>query len=129
MNQRTNHAWSMPEEGDLHQCTWMAFGASEKIWGTRLIDQVREDLAILAETVAEFEPVRICVRPDERELAKEYFESTSNIEFIACPLNDLWIRDYGAVFVTNRLGEKSAVDFNFNGWGEKQSFAQDAMVA
>ena len=39
------------------------------------------------------------------------------------------MRDTGPVFVVNEKGEKAGVDFNFNGWGEKQTFSRDAKVA
>ncbi len=39
------------------------------------------------------------------------------------------MRDTGPVFVIDERGKKAAVGFNFNGWGEKQPFAQDAEVA
>ena len=29
--------WFMPDEGDPHQRTWMAFGVSKKIWGSKLL--------------------------------------------------------------------------------------------
>lgn len=122
-------AWFMPEEGDPHECTWMSFGASSEIWGRKLIDEVRRNLATVAQAIAKFEPVVMCVRPKELELAKSYFGSLKNIRFVECPLNDLWIRDFGAVYVLNEAGDKAAVDFNFNGWGEKQDFEHDARVA
>lgn len=124
-----DNLWLMPEEGEPHERTWMAFGASEKIWGKDLIDEVRRNLATIAQTIARFEPVVICVRENEHELAKQYFSDLQNIDWLVCPLNDLWIRDFGAVFVVNESGEKAAVDFNFNGWGEKQNYKNDAQVA
>jgi len=121
--------WAMPDEGEHHERTWMAFGVSEEVWGRRLADEVRKNLAIVAEAIAEFEPVVMCVREEEQELAKDYFTDLTNIELFICPLNDLWIRDYGAVFVRNGSGTLAAVDFNFNGWGEKQDFDDDSEVA
>jgi agmatine deiminase len=121
--------WLMPEEGDPHERTWMSFGATEEIWGRKLIGEVRKNLATVAQAIARFEPVVMCVRPTELELAKKQFSSLANIEFVDCPLNDLWIRDSGAVYVLNEAGEKAAVNFNFNGWGEKQEFKSDARVA
>ncbi|MEM7473733.1 MAG: agmatine deiminase family protein [Planctomycetota bacterium] len=121
--------WRMPEESDRHLRTWMAFGARREVWGRRLLPRVREDLAKVASAIAEFEPVTLCVRPNERKLVEEYFEEGEDIEFFEVQLNDLWIRDYGAVFVVGSEGRQAAVDFNFNGWGEKQSFASDANVA
>lgn len=124
-----NNDWFMPEEGDPHECTWMSFGASQKIWGRKLIDEVRQNLATVAQTIARFEPVVMCVRPEELKLAKSYFKDLTDIEFVECRLNDLWIRDHGAVFVLNESGERAAIDFNFNGWGEKQDYEDDAQVA
>jgi agmatine deiminase len=39
------------------------------------------------------------------------------------------MRDIGPVSVVNEDGEKAAVDFNFNGWGNKQYHDRDAEVA
>lgn len=121
--------WYMPEEGDPHERTWMSFGASEQVWGKRLIDEVRKNLALVAQTIGRFEPVIVCVRAREQEIAKKYFTEMHNIELLVSPLDDLWIRDFGAVYVVNEQGNKAAVDFNFNGWGEKQDFENDAQVA
>ncbi len=124
-----NEPWLMPEEGDPHLRTWMSFGASQNIWGKKLHDEVRKNLATIAKTIASFEPVHLCVRPHERELAKQFFDDLTNIEFFECALDDLWIRDYGAVYVRAKSGKKAAVDFNFNGWGKKQQHQNDAKVA
>ncbi|MEM7783022.1 MAG: agmatine deiminase family protein [Planctomycetota bacterium] len=124
-----NRSWRMPDENATHDRTWMAFGASQKIWGRKLIGEVRKNLATIAQTIAKFEPVVMCVRPEQTELAKSFFETLDNIEFMTCELNDLWIRDYGAVYVVNESGNKAAVNFNFNGWGEKQESKKDARIA
>lgn len=121
--------WLMPEENEPHKRTWMSFGASANIWGRDLVEQVRMDLATIAQTIARYEPVMICVRERELERAKEYFTETENIDWFVCPLDDIWIRDYGAVYVANQAGERAAVDFNFNGWGEKQRHGRDKKVA
>lgn len=126
---QVNSTWLMPEEADPHQRTWMAFGASKAIWGKELIKEVRKNLATIAQTIARFEPVTLLVREREIELAQGFFTHFENIEFVVHPLNDLWIRDFGAVYVINSDGQKAAVDFNFNGWGEKQVFEDDALVA
>ncbi len=119
--------WYMPDESAPHQRTWMAFGASERIWGKRLLPEVQRNLAEIANTIATFEPVSLLVRPSE--LAQVRSLVRANVDLVPCPLDDLWIRDTGPVFVINNQGEKAGVDFNFNGWGEKQSFVQDQNVA
>ncbi|MFD8494718.1 agmatine/peptidylarginine deiminase [Amycolatopsis sp. NPDC059657] len=114
----------MPDEGDPHRRTWMAFGASERIWGARALPQVRRDLVTIANSIARFEPVSMLVRPGELEVAKTLVGP--NVELVAAEIDDLWMRDTGPVFVR---GAKAGVDFNFNGWGGKQEHRKDATVA
>ena len=118
--------WRMPEEGEPHLRTWMAFGATEKIWGPDLLPEVRRNLATIAQTIARFEPVSMLVRPDDLELARELLGPT--VELVEAPLDDLWMRDTGPVFVEAN-GARAGIDFNFNGWGGKQTHARDAKVA
>lgn len=119
--------WRMPDEADAHRRTWMSFGASVRIWGERLLPTVHENLGLIAATIAEFEPVSMLVRPKEMKLAREV--CGNKVQLVACPVDDLWIRDSGCVFVTTSEGDRAAVDFNFNGWGGKQTHAADRAVA
>ncbi len=125
MNTRKNIGF-MPDEGEPHHRTWMAFGASQKIWGRQLLPEVQRNLANIALTIAEYEPVSMLVRSSDIAIAKRLMGS--KVELITCPLDDLWMRDIGPVFIVTKQGEKQAIDFNFNGWGEKQAFDNDAKV-
>lgn len=121
------NAWFMPDESDPHLRTWMAFGASHKIWGKKLLPEVQRNLATIALTIAKYEPVSMLVRQADLPVAQRLMGD--KVELIVCPLDDLWMRDTGPVFVVTENGDKSAVDFNFNGWGEKQDFDHDSKVA
>jgi agmatine deiminase len=119
----------MPDEGAGHIATWMAFGPSEAIWGKRLLPVVRENLAAIANTIARYEPVKMLVREEEYDIAARLCDPA--VTLIPHPIDDLWMRDTGPVFV-RRQGEGAslgAVDFNFNGWGDKQVHDNDATVA
>ena len=70
--------WVMPEEGDPHNRTWMAFGASEAIWGAALLPEVQRNLATIAQTIAQFEPVSMLVRFEELDLARSLVAHRSN---------------------------------------------------
>ncbi len=124
---KAGNGWIMPDEGVPHKRTWMAFGAHRDIWGARLLPEVQRNLALIARSIARFEPVSMLVREEDYSTARKLVGV--DIELIRCPLDDLWLRDTGPVFVRNASGEKAAVDFNFNGWGEKQDFERDAKVA
>lgn len=117
----------MPDEAGPHARTWMAWGASEAIWGRKLLPEVRRNLATLANTIARYEPVSLLVRPNELALAKTLV--AGNVTLVPCPLNDLWVRDTGPTFVHRANSQLGAVDFNFNGWGRKQAHETDKHVA
>lgn len=125
-DQDDERTWRMPEEGDPHKRTWMAFGASEAIWGAALLPEVQRNLAGIAQTIAQFEPVSMLVRSEDLDLARGLVGPS--VELIEAPLDDLWMRDTGPVFVKGN-GTKAGVNFNFNGWGEKQDYDDDAGVA
>lgn len=119
--------WFMPDEGEPHNRTWMVFCASNDIWNRTLVPEVQRNLANIALTIATYEPVSMLVRQSDLVVAKRLMGS--KVELIVCPVDDLWIRDTGPVFVVTESGEKKAIDFNFNGWGEKQEYYYDVKVA
>lgn len=127
-----DNAWFMPDESAPHRCTWMAFGADERIWGRTLLPRVREDLARIARAIARYEPVFLLARERETALARRLIGKDlvgEGVELIVSPLDDLWIRDTGPVFLVDGQGGKAALDLNFNGWGYKQAHRKDAQVA
>lgn len=127
MAEEADKMWRMPEEGEPHAATWMAFGPSTEIWGKRLRPVVQQNLAEIAKAIAAHEPVNMLVRENERDLAARLCGPSVNL--VVQPLDDLWMRDTGPVFVKGTAGQLGGVGFNFNGWGDKQAHARDARVA
>ncbi len=122
----------MPDEGDPHERMWMGFTSSNSIWGSDLAG-VQLDLMRIADAIAAFEPVSMLVETSARARAESLRTQATNaarIQLVSASLDDLWLRDTGPCFV-RRVGARDlqAVDFNFNGWGRKQSHAKDATVA
>ncbi|MBI3230998.1 MAG: agmatine deiminase family protein [Burkholderiales bacterium] len=119
--------WRMPDEAEPHLATWMAFGARRSIWGSDLLRPVQDALARIANTIVDFEPVNMLVGSQDLALARSKLSAQVNL--IVADVDDLWMRDTGPVFVKNSKGEQAGVNFNFNGWGNKQSHSKDAGVA
>ncbi|MEV7186919.1 agmatine deiminase family protein [Kitasatospora sp. NPDC093102] len=117
--------WAMPAESDPHTRTFMAWPALEEVWGDQL-PGVRQDIAGLAQAIAGFEPVVLLARPDQADQARQ--ACGSSVEVLELMVDDLWVRDTGPTFVTGPQG-LAGVDFNFNGWGDKQTHANDGQVA
>ena len=121
------NSWRMPDEGEPHAATWLAFAASEAIWGRKLLAGARDSQARIAEAIAGYETVNMLVREQDYDLAYRLCGAAANL--VVAPLDDLWLRDSGPVFVEDAQGQRAAIDFNFNGWGNKQTHANDARVA
>ena len=122
-----NDVLRMPDESEPHSRTWMGFGASEAIWGKTLLPVVRRNLALIANTIAKYEPVSMLVRANEIDIAKGLMGK--GVTLVEASLDDFWLRDTGPVFVLNQQNVKAGIKFNFNGWGSKQNHAADANVA
>ncbi len=118
--------WFMPSEQGPHKRCWMAWPARKDIWEEQL-DDVRRDIARLAQTVAQYEPVSMLAEPDQVAQATQL--CGSSVSVLAMRVDDTWFRDSGPIFLTNGHGEIAGSVFNFNGWGNKQTHARDEKIA
>ncbi|MEU2241252.1 agmatine deiminase family protein [Streptomyces sp. NPDC018338] len=114
----------MPAEWESHARTFMSWPALASVWEDDL-PFVREDIARIARAISEYEPVVMMARPDQRAAAQK--ACGSEVEVIDLPVDDLWARDTVPVFIEED-GKVAGVDFNFNGWGDKQVHDNDALV-
>ncbi|KAL4512790.1 hypothetical protein ABPG72_017475 [Tetrahymena utriculariae] len=125
----------MPHEGVFHRRTWMGFPSDSQIWGKSL-KGVQQDIIYLAKTISKYEPVNLIVDSENiRKLVESLLSnikivSQLNLNLVVYPIDDLWLRDTGATFVFDTQNKKvKAVDFNFNGWGNKQKHNKDQKIA
>jgi agmatine deiminase len=119
--------FSVPLDTRRHRRTWMAWPDSSAIWGNQL-HGVQGNIALIATTIAEHEPVVMLANP--RSVAEANHACRGMVNVIGrIPVDDCWMRDMGPVFRTNGVGDLDAIGLNFNGWGGKQTHAKDALVA
>ncbi|MFI6158131.1 agmatine deiminase family protein [Kitasatospora sp. NPDC051170] len=112
-------------EWEKHERTFMAWPASENVWGEQLA-AVRKDIASVARAIGEREPLVLLVRPGQEDSARNACGGAVQLQSV--PVDDLWARDTVPVFVEEG-GKVKGVDFNFNGWGGKQQRGNDSKVA
>ncbi len=118
----------LPLESDPHERTFMQWPAMQSIYGSQNdLDAVREKIALIASTIAKFEPVVLLVKPDQAEDAKAWVKN--GVEVWPLPVQDLWCRDSGPTLVVNSEGELALSELGFNGWGGKQEHEDDSQVA
>ncbi len=112
-----------------HARTWMSWPSRTDIWGRRRLRGVQQDIALIARTIARFEPVVICA-PDDYTATEARTACGPAVTVLdSVPTDDLWMRDIAPVFRRDGHGGLDAVGLNFNGWGRKQRHDDDAEVA
>ncbi|MEU9131610.1 agmatine deiminase family protein [Kitasatospora sp. NPDC048540] len=120
--------WWVPADDVPHARTWMSWPSRKSVWGRQLAG-VQQDIALIARTIAQFEPVVLCA-PDADTAADARARCGPGVTVTeAVATDDLWMRDTAPVFRRDGYGGLDAVGLNFNGWGNKQTHAYDAEVA
>ena len=116
----------MPAEWEPHRGCFMAWPRNGEAWG-RTLEEVRRDYAAVAQAISRFEPVIMIVDPEQQAEARR--QLSAEIELLALPFDEPWMRDMGPSFVKRADGAVAAVSWRFNGWGGySPSFELDAHV-
>jgi agmatine deiminase len=118
----------LPAETAPHERTVMCWPARPELYG-ELMAAAEHAHASVARTIAGFEPVTMVAAPGSGAAAAQQCGET--IEVVELPIDDSWFRDTGPIYVVSPDGAcRVAVDWVFNGWGEKYPpWDQDDAVA
>ena len=123
----------MPPEWYPHECCWMQWPTETfpsdvtPSWSHFDLNKGRIAWANVANTISQFETLKMIIHPDDRESAINLLNN--NVEILELPINDAWCRDSGAIFLLNNKNELGGVDSDFNCWGYKENFELDDKVA
>lgn len=106
--------YRMPGEFEEQSGVWMLWPQRPDNWrgGAKPAQQAFADVA---RAIARFEPVTVCVNPDQFQNARARLPE--DIRVVEMTSNDAWVRDCGPTFVKNDQGDLRAVDWTFNAWG------------
>jgi agmatine deiminase len=119
----------MPAETAPHERTLMAWPTETRrdaLWGEQT-EAARHDYAQIATAISRFEPVMVVADPSDAEHAGAMLGE--QVDVVALPIDDSWLRDSGPIFVFAGDGERRAVHFRFNGWGGKYDpVSRDAAI-
>jgi len=101
--------------------------AETGLWGDADLSGARAVYGEIAGTMVRYEPVTMIAAPEDAEFAAKC--CGPEVDVVALPLDDSWIRDAGPIIVVDPCGVRVALHFRFNAWGEKWlSYAADAAV-
>lgn len=122
----------MPVERGPHAATWTSWPQDDDLWDGRL-EGVRKEMASLVAAIARFEPVVVNVADDGAEAdARRRLDrlgvAGGAVRFHRVPLDDVWLRDNGPLFVLDAGGRLAATDWRFDAWGGKYAWRRDDRV-
>lgn len=117
-----------PEEADPHERTFMQWPVSRAVYDEAdFLNDLQATIADIASTIAEFEPVVMLAAAAHHKAIRRLV--SGQVELWDIPTDDLWARDSGPSFVVDGKGGLAMTQFNFNGWGGKQTHGNDGKVA
>jgi agmatine deiminase len=106
----------LPAEWEPHERTAMCWPTRVELWGEQFADAERAH-ADVAAAIARFEPVTMIATARASERAASM--CGPGVEVIELPIDDSWFRDSGPIYVFDDAGDRVALDWQFNSWGEK----------
>ncbi len=114
----------MPAEWEEHQATWLAWPNDADYFGDR-IENIKKIYLEIIFNLHKNEVVKLLVLNENEEykikiLMKERGIDLAKIIFFQAKYVDVWMRDYGPIFV-KKDNELSWVKFNYDGYGGKFS--------
>jgi agmatine deiminase len=125
--------YRMPAEWEKHEALWLSWPHDPTTFPNR-VEKAEDTYIKIIKNIHESEKVNLFVRNDEmKQKVTTLFEKNEinlkKICFFKFEYADVWFRDYGPIFVTNRDKELAMVHWIFNSWGEKyQELLKDRKI-
>ena len=117
-----------PEETDPHERTLMQWPVNRTVYDDPdFLNDLQETIANIAGTIADFEPVVMLAAAEHHKAIRK--RVSARVELWDIATDDLWCRDSGPSFVVDGKGGLAVTQFNFNGWGGKQTHGNDGKIA
>jgi agmatine deiminase len=119
--------YEMPLESEPHERTFMQWPVNLDVYDRASLAKVQGSIALIANTISRYEPVVMLAAKAHHASARKRL--SADVELWDIPTDDLWCRDSGPTFVKDESGALAVAHIHFNGWGNKQPHAKDALIA
>lgn len=117
----------MPAEWENHSATQLHWPSNRDTWPGEALERAENVYVEIIFHLHRFERVVLLCDPslDQNIIRKKLQDrgiDMQNVRLYAVPVNDLWARDCGPIFVKKTTGntpEYAITDWEYNAWGEK----------
>jgi agmatine deiminase len=114
--------FAMPAEWAEHESTWLSWPKNPLTFPPEILPKVERAYVEMIEALAHGERVDLLVDDDKTEDMVRSRVSAKNVNFHKVKSADVWMRDYGPIFVKRKDGKgatTAATKWEFNAWGRK----------
>jgi agmatine deiminase len=114
--------FSMPPEWARHDSTWLSWPKNPLTFPPEILPRVELAYVKMVEALARGERVDLLVDDERAESHVRSMLSSRNVSFHEIKSADVWMRDYGPIFVKRKGRGKATVaatKWEFNAWGRK----------
>ncbi len=113
----------MPAEWEMHSATLLIWPSNSETWPGERLQRVENVYLNIIQALSRFEPVLLLVENSKIRLRVENYLLQSeidhqNIHIKVYPVNDIWARDCGPIFIKDN-GVHKITNWKYNAWGEK----------
>lgn len=123
----THLDFQIPPEWYPHAATQLHWPSNRQTWPGERLQRVEEVYLDIVEVLLEYEPIHLFVENEtiQKRVLKLFHKRQINIQLVTFhlqPINDVWARDCGPIFVRRQIQEHeefAITDWEYNAWGGK----------
>jgi agmatine deiminase len=118
-----------PAEWEPHAACWLAWPSHRELWLEQL-EAVQSEFVDLCQAIGQSEKLEILVLDEESEKTARDRLGDLPVRWHRIPFGDIWMRDIAPIFtVEAERSQLAALNFIWNGWGQKYLLEHDDRVA
>lgn len=128
--------YQLPAEWEPQEAVWLSWPTNRETW-PQCWDNIQRKFAEIALVLSRYQLVYVNLVTDLqpaieqvlRQVEIELGFSRGVIQFFDHPVNDVWVRDHGPIYLKEEEGGSIATsNWSFNGWGKKHPFELDNQI-
>lgn len=122
----------MPAEWEQHEATWLAWPHETTDWPGKF-HPIQWVYGEIVRHLSRVEAVRILVNDAEtenraRRVLVKCHANMASVQFLQIPTDRSWTRDFCPIFVKDDAGQRTVLNWRFNGWAKYPNAERDDAV-
>jgi agmatine deiminase len=109
----------LPAEWERHSATQLHWPSNTETWPEERLERVEKVYLDLLNALSQFEEIHLFVHPEAiQRFEKQLLINNSKLIIHGYPINDVWARDCGPIFIEEE-GQFKITNWEYNAWGGK----------